>query len=264
MLSGCVCIWNKRHFIWISTVVIATLFHFETQVSRATLWTLDSPFSFKINFVFLQLLIALLRCYHCSIQPLICYHRVIFANLPATHEANYANKDLQVIKDMFPSFTWTVHLYCAIASRNTLSLSRFCFLDLSVIYKVSILPSGPLWPCLCLLHVLGRSSLFSDDVSHCQGWLIWVGKRSQGIDLSHRQLWNVFTEWPRDPQTQVCSSLCKTAPVVTRQTYTGFATRFLYIYEELFQLVNLWLHLKLFLLYIYIEVPVWCLMAESR
>lgn len=39
-----------------------------------------------------------------------CYHRVKFANLPATHEAKYANKDLQIIKDMFPSFTWTVPL----------------------------------------------------------------------------------------------------------------------------------------------------------
>lgn len=46
------------------------------------------------------------------------------------------------------------------------------------------------------LHVLAILCIW-DDVSHCQGWLIWEGwkkKPSQGIAVSHRQLWNVFTE----------------------------------------------------------------------
>lgn len=68
------------------------------------------------------------------------------------------------------------------------------------------------------LHVLRWSSVFSDDVSHCQGWLIWVGNSSQGIDVSHSQPRNVFTEGePGEPQRNVCLRQCKTAAVVTRQ-----------------------------------------------
>lgn len=63
-----VCI--NTSFKWISTVVRATLFHFKIQVSMVWLhygpW--ESPFSNKINFVSL---IVLLRCHHCSVKLLL-------------------------------------------------------------------------------------------------------------------------------------------------------------------------------------------------
>lgn len=126
---------------------------------------LDSPFSFKINIVFLQLLIALSS-----------YFLFFFAATESNSLTYWQHmKQIMLMRTYKSSKTCSNPLpgqsllYCATASRNTLSPRRFCFLDLPVIYKVSILPWGPLWPCLCLLHVLGRSSLFSDDVSHCQG-----------------------------------------------------------------------------------------------
>lgn len=68
------------------------------------------------------------------------------------------------------------------------------------------------------LHMFGLSSVFLDDVSHCQGWLIWVGKTAQGIDISHRQLWNVFTARPGDPQVPLCCRMWKTATTVPNHT----------------------------------------------
>lgn len=131
---------------------------------------LDSPFSFKINIVFLQLLIGLSSYFRFFFLFFFLLPQSQIRQLTSTHM-----KQIMLMRTYKSSKTCSNPLpgqsllYCATASRNTLSPRRFCFLDLPVIYKVSILPWGPLWPCLCLLHVLGRSSLFSDDVSHCQG-----------------------------------------------------------------------------------------------
>lgn len=168
--------------------------------------------------------------------------------------------------EMFLSFTCNVYVILCYSDKEHIVPELILFFRsvcLSVIYKVTILPPGPLWPCMCLLHVLGRSPLFSDDVSHCQGWLIWVGKRSQGIDLSHRQPWNVFTEWPRDPQTQVCSRLCKTAPVVTRQTYTGFAYQTCIFIKSCFSLLTTD-YISTYSFYLFILMCHFFTMAEIR
>lgn len=105
---------------------------------------------------------------------------------------------------------------------DTLSLSTFLLLDLPVIYKVSVLPSGPLWPCTEACTCVGPILSVFRWCFTLSGLTYLSGKKFPGMDISHRQLWNVFTEWPGDPQRQVCSRLCKTVPAVTRQEIKMF------------------------------------------
>lgn len=52
---------------------------------------------------------------------------------------------------------------------NILSTSKFTLYDLPVIYKVSALPLGPLWPHMETYMCWADPPCFQDDVSHCQG-----------------------------------------------------------------------------------------------
>lgn len=76
-------------------------------------------------------------------------------------------------------------------------------------------------------------------------------KSSQGIDISHRQLWNVFTEWPGDPRRQVSSRLCKTAAVVTkaRAIFEPLSTSLLSVCYDNFQCCSYVLFINLLCLF---------------
>lgn len=101
------------------------------------------------------------------------------------------------LSDIFLSFS-----YCLLQKR------RWCFTlppsDLPVISRATLLAWAPLWPCtesyMCWLI-----PCVSDDVSHCQGWLIWAGWKKAFPGNRHipQTALECFYRRPRDLQRQV-------------------------------------------------------------